>query len=631
MQKYLTTTWRLWKLLKPFHKDFYIQFFLIILGSAISVLSVLAISKIITHISEKNFDQAYTSLFLWLITMLAYIIISYIKDRHSNKNIDYSIQQFLEEFSFKKIFKLNISQYTEDHSAIKFQVINRGEIAVENIVSTIVLEIIPTVASGIFSFIAISFYSKTVAVWCVITLVVAVVWTKYFTDYHRPFIKKDIDNSDAQKKIRSEAFQHLSLIKNLNMDIYFLKKYLKNRKEFMEYRAMIWLKNINHINKRWTFFNVSRFGSNLILITLAFKGSIAIGAIYAVWRWIDDLYNNIGTLTRAMRQLPLRFVELEKYLEIIDKQPDFEEASDTKFVDGDIVFKNLSFKYPKSESNVLNNINIKIPQGSKVAFVGHSGSGKTTITRLLLRAYDYNNLNNKNEEKINPETQEENINNYKNKNYSGIKINNIELKDIDAGDLRKHIGYVEQHVDLFDDTIKNNILFGVDEKVLKDWEKGVDGNQKNEDKNTENSNTNKSIVEQKLEEISKLARIDEFYHRLGESKFETEIGERGIKLSGGERQRIGIARAIIKNPAILIFDEATSSLDTVNEKYIKEAIDNVSKGRTTIIIAHRLSTIVDSDIIFVMDKGEVVASGSHAELLETSKHYQNLIEHQELK
>jgi ABC-type multidrug transport system fused ATPase/permease subunit len=138
-------------------------------------------------------------------------------------------------------------------------------------------------------------------------------------------------------------------------------------------------------------------------------------------------------------------------------------------------------------------------------------------------------------------------------------------------------------------------------------------------------------LDEYVEEIAKLARIDEFYHRLGDKKFETEIGERGIKLSGGERQRIGIARAIIKNPAILIFDEATSALDTVNEKYIKEAIDNVSKGRTTIIIAHRLSTVIDSDIIFVMNLGKVVASGTHAYLLESSEYYQELIKHQDLK
>jgi ABC-type multidrug transport system fused ATPase/permease subunit len=137
-------------------------------------------------------------------------------------------------------------------------------------------------------------------------------------------------------------------------------------------------------------------------------------------------------------------------------------------------------------------------------------------------------------------------------------------------------------------------------------------------------------AEESLDEVAKLARITEFYDRLGEKRFDTIVGERGIKLSGGERQRVGIARAIIKNPEILIFDEATSSLDSENEKYVMEAIKEVSKGKTTIIIAHRLSTVRDADKIIVMDKGRVVAEGKHDELLETSSHYKTLVEHQVL-
>ena len=599
MQKYLITTWRLWKLLKPFHKDFYIQLISTIFQQAIGVLMVFIISKILDKIVNKDFNLAYYFIFSWLVIQGVLIIMSYFSDKHAQDNLDFRIQQHLEEYSFKNIFKLNPSQYAEDHSAIKLQVVNRGESAVQNIVTSFILSIFPTFTQIIFSLAAISFYSVTIAAWCAGTLMLVILWSGYFARYHRPFIKKDMDNWDTQRKIRSEIFQHLLLVKNLAVEKVYLKKYLKNREVFIDYKIFTWTKSVSHAHKRWFLFSVSKTGSTILIIFLASLGNLTIGAIYAIWMWINDAYNNIFSVIKALRQIPLRFVELDKYLEIIDKEPDFQEESDTKFVDGDIVFKNLSFKYPKSESDVLSNINIKIPKGSKVAFVGHSGSGKTTITRLLLRAYDYNNLNNKSEEKS------EN-------NYSGIKINNIELKDIDAGDLRKHIGYVEQHVDLFDDTVKNNILFGVDEKILKEWEK-------------------EQAIDSKVEEISKLARIDEFYHRLGVQKFETEIGERGIKLSGGERQRIGIARAIIKNPSILIFDEATSSLDTVNEKYIKEAIDNVSKGRTTIIIAHRLSTIIDSDIIFVMDKGQVVASGTHVELLENSTHYQDLIQHQELK
>jgi ABC-type multidrug transport system fused ATPase/permease subunit len=286
----------------------------------------------------------------------------------------------------------------------------------------------------------------------------------------------------------------------------------------------------------------------------------------------------IRALVQNIRQLPLRFSEVEKYLEIIDMQPEFNEHGiKTVDVTRDITFSNVSFSYPQGVTPVFKNLSFTIPAHKTTAFVGSSGSGKSTIVKLLMRVYDYTS--------------------------GTIHIGNTSIHNIDAQYLRERIGYVEQHVDLFDDTLEANILLGARGKGIQE-------------------------AKQDLEHVAKKTRIDQFYHRLGKAKFKTVLGERGVKLSGGERQRVGIARAIIKNPDILIFDEATSALDSENEKYVMEAINEVSKGKTTIIIAHRLSTVVNADKIIVMDKGNIIAEGTHSELMQNSLQYKALIEHQ---
>lgn len=577
MQKYLALIIRLWKMLKPFHRDFYLQLVSTIIQQAITVYSIYLTAKILDNVIHKNFEASLQLVFINLAILLVKVIISYFTEIHAQNNIGYAIQQHLEEYSFKKIFKLNISQYTEDHSAIKEQVINRGEGAVENIISTIVLNLLPTITQILFAIIALSFYSVSIALFTLSVLILVIFWSNHFAKYHRPFIKQDIDNSDKHKKIRTESFQHLSLIKTLGAEDFYLKKYLAGRQHIMDYKKFVWNKAAVHGHKRFGFFTLSKSLSTIIVVYLAYLGTVTAGSIFAIWSYINEANSHILTITQAIRQMPLRFSELEKYLTIVDKEPLFNETGSRTKLSGDIVITNLHFKYPHGNIELFNNLTITIPHGKKVAFVGSSGSGKSTIVKLLLRTYTY-------------ET-------------GSISINGIELKTIDGKYLRENIGYVEQHVDLFDDTIKENILIGMQDKDKKE-------------------------AESKLEEVAKHARISEFYHRLGEAKFDTFIGERGVKLSGGERQRIGIARAIIKNPDILIFDEATASLDAENEAKVMEAINDVSVGKTSIIIAHRLSTVRDADKIIVMDKGTVVGEGTHNELMQSSAIYQNLVAHQ---
>lgn len=243
-----------------------------------------------------------------------------------------------------------------------------------------------------------------------------------------------------------------------------------------------------------------------------------------------------------------------------------------------IDFKNVSFSYPtKKNTNIINDLNLNVEPGQTIAIVGSSGSGKTTLTNLLLRFYDVDE--------------------------GQILINGIDIKDIDLSWLRNSIGIVSQEPLLTSGTIKENILYGVD-----------------------------NYTEKKFIEVCKLSNVYSFVtdKKLFPKEFETIVGERGIKVSGGQKQRIAIARALMKNAKILIFDGATSALDTENEAIVQEAINNIinKKKITTIIIAHRLSTVKTAKIIYVMKYGKIVEFGTHSELISKNGEYKKLIQRQ---
>ena len=238
----------------------------------------------------------------------------------------------------------------------------------------------------------------------------------------------------------------------------------------------------------------------------------------------------------------------------------------------DITLKDVSFKYETTAEKAVKNVNLKFDGGKISALVGRSGAGKSTIINLLPRFYD-------------PQEGE-------------ILIDNQDIKKITLKSLRRRISLVSQDVVLFDDTIRNNIAYA-----------------------------NSNASQKNIEDACKYAAADEFIEKLP-NKFDTVVGENGVKLSGGQKQRISIARAILKKSEIILLDEATSSLDTESERIVQNAINNLIKGRTTIVIAHRLSTIHNSDKIFLLDNSKLIDSGSHEKLIETSKEYKSLYKNQ---
>ena len=271
---------------------------------------------------------------------------------------------------------------------------------------------------------------------------------------------------------------------------------------------------------------------------------------------------NIGVqqgLSGSRRVLPI--------IDQINEIKDVENAKSLLIKKGEIDLENVSFEYNKNENQILKSINLKIPGQKMTALVGHSGAGKSTILNLIPRFYNINE--------------------------GDIKIDNQSIYQSNLFSLRKNISLVSQDITLFDDTIKNNIAYA-----------------------------NLDATDKEIEEAAEYSFASEFIEKLP-NKFNTLIGENGVRLSGGEKQRLSIARALLKKSPIILLDEATSSLDAETENKIQKAINFLTEGRTTVVIAHRLSTILNSDKIYVLDKGQAVGEGKHQELLEKSEIYKN--------
>ena len=354
-----------------------------------------------------------------------------------------------------------------------------------------------------------------------------------------------------------------------------------SRENYEKQRAF---ETISFIQK---YFTKSAFISNRLSPLMEFIGSLAVAlSIYAGGVFVLNESMTTGQFMSFLVSLLLAYQPVkalgnlnisvqeglagaERIFKLLDtSEKNMENISPKKTIDldGDIVFKDVSFAY--NDNTVLDKISLRIPKGKKVALVGLSGSGKSTIANIILRLYD---------------------------NYSGsILINSKDIKELDLTDVRNSVSIVTQETILFNESIFNNIKYG-----------------------------NLKATDEEISLVAKNAGVNSFSEEL-DQKLHTVIGENGVKLSGGQRQRIAIARALIKDAPLLIMDEATSSLDNITENKIHETINSLMNNKTKLIIAHRLSTIEDADIIYVLDKGKIESQGKHEELISKSTIYKKL-------
>ncbi len=301
------------------------------------------------------------------------------------------------------------------------------------------------------------------------------------------------------------------------------------------------------------------------------NGSISIGSYLAYFLYMNLIIQPIRSLVMMMQQIQRGWSGFEKFYDIMEIKPKITSTENPVYLNnpkGEIIFKDVTFKYNKSNLDVLHNFNMTIKPGQKIALVGETGVGKSTVSKIIPRFYEVND--------------------------GEVLVDGVNVKDYDVYSLRNAIGHVQQDVYIFWGSVFDNVLYGKHDATRED-----------------------------VMEACKRANIHDFITTL-EHGYDTLVGERGVKLSGGQKQRISIARLFLKNPSILILDEATSSLDNITEKLIQESLDELARGRTTIVIAHRLSTIINSDQILVLTDRGVTEKGTHKELIEQDGYYASL-------
>tara|TARA_B100000900_G_scaffold78239_1_gene62660 strand:+ start:666 stop:2492 length:1827 start_codon:yes stop_codon:yes gene_type:complete len=373
-----------------------------------------------------------------------------------------------------------------------------------------------------------------------------------------------------------ETLSGMKILKIFNAEDKFQKKFMNSTTRFYKFSNSV-LNRKNLASPLSEFLGITAIAGVLWVggMMVLKENSLDASAFIVYLGLAYNILTPAKSLSRATYKVKKATAAAERIFDVIDNDtiiPENKNAIEINSFDHNIEIKNMSFSYENDV--VINNLNLIIPKGSSVALVGQSGSGKSTLANLICRFYD---------------TQK-----------GEIRFDNTDIKNLKKESLRKMIGLVTQDSILFNDTIKNNLLIAKEDA------------------------TNDEIIN-----CLKVANAWEFVKKLPK-KIDTNIGDSGNKLSGGQKQRLSIARAVLKNPPILVLDEATSALDSESEKLVQTALDNLMKDKTSIVIAHRLSTIQNSEKIIVLEKGQIIESGKHKELMKKDGVYSNLVKMQSI-
>ncbi len=495
--------------------------------------------------------------------------------------------------SMERLTALSIGQHVSEHSGVKQSIISNGQAALRALVDLGLYELLPLLVELSAVIVLLLARQRQMGLILLGGTVVFGVWSFTMNRTIHPKLMKQEDLKNAEGKFRGEILRNMELVLQSAQEDRAVNESDESTASVQRGHRGIWVPYVHQATWRDNVITLTRAAIMVAGVRLVQSGQCSTGMLVTYWIWAVSALNRVNSVGPITRTVMEHLASLNKFFQLMDTRPNVVVATNpvrpARF-EGDIRFDNVTMHYRRRTKGIdddtdvqqkdpsLVGVNLHIRPGTKVAFVGESGAGKSSIVYALLRS--------------------------QNLDSGHILIDGYDLAEqLDHRYFRSRLGLVSQHTFLYDKSLRYNMTYGLSERE------------------------SAGITDEQLDRIAHMARIDRFMDRL-EQGYDTLIGERGVKLSGGERQRIGIARALIKDPDILIFDEATSSLDPKNEFEIQQEIEQTSIGRTTIIIAHRYSTIRNVDGIYVMDRGAVAGYGTHDDLLESCAAYRDLIEHQ---
>ncbi len=473
--------------------------------------------------------------------------------------------------TFVHMHELSLRFHLERKTGGLTRVLERGRNAIETIVRMVIVQLIPTVVEVSLLMAVLLWKFDWRYVLATLTMVAVYMSYTYFATEWRIGIRRKMNDSDTEANTKAiDSLLNYETVKYFNAEEREAARYDRSMARYEEASVKAYV-SLAVLNAGQAVVFTAGLTATMVMSAMGVRsGHNTVGDFVMVNAMLIQLYQPLNFMGMVYREIKQAIIDIEKMFGVLSRKAEITDVPGAKpliVTAGTVRFDNVQFAY-EPDRPILRGLTFEVPAGKTVAIVGPSGAGKSTISRLLFRLYDVSS--------------------------GRITIDGQDIRNVTQASLRAVIGMVPQDTVLFNDTIRYNIRYGR-------WD----------------------ASDAEVEEAARLAQIDGFI-RMSPKGYETQVGERGLKLSGGEKQRVAIARTVLKAPPILVLDEATSALDSHTEREIQDALERVSRNRTSLVIAHRLSTIVAADEIIVLDQGRIAERGTHGELLASGGLYASM-------